>query len=47
MIARLQDNNIYFMNHAKNDQGVDSLYVYGRTERPEELVVGEIAINMG
>jgi len=44
MISRLQDNNIYFMSHSKNDQGLDSLYVYAITERSGELVVGEITI---
>lgn len=45
MINRLKDNNIHFMSQGKNDQGQDCLYVYGKTERQDELVIGEIAIN--
>jgi hypothetical protein len=42
---RLQDNNVYFMHHSKNEAGVDCIYVYGKTERhTEETVISEIAI---
>jgi hypothetical protein len=35
------------MHHAKNEQGVDCLYVFGITEKQEEIAIAEIAINMG
>ena len=34
------------MDHGKNDQGVDSIYVYGIAEKQDEIVIGEIAISM-
>jgi len=47
LIQRLQENNIYFLQQGNNSNGFEALYVYSQTERRDEIVVGEISIEMG
>ena len=46
LITRLQDHQIFFLSQGQNSMGQDCLYVYCTPTGIEEMVIGEISINV-